>query len=150
MTGTCFNDEKDFCDAQNDINIGERHNTTISLALSSTEDVEKEGIGTLLLTNTTNSLITNEYVWQAPGRLFEQQPTSRIDFNLGPNHRLSGSVSSLFTFRDPDSNNARGENPRVTRVDVIVGDIQGPAADPTLDRNPTTRVLATLPWLCRA
>ena len=57
------------------------------------------GIGVI---NTTNSLMTNEYVWQAPGRLFEQQPTARVDYNLGPNHRLSGSMSSLFTFRDPD------------------------------------------------
>lgn len=51
-------------------------------------------------------------------------------------------VMLTVTFRDPDSNNARGENPRVARVDVIVGDIQGPAADATLDRNPTSRVLA--------
>ena len=51
-------------------------------------------------------------------------------------------VTLTVTFRDPDSNNARGENPRVRRVDAIVGDIQGPAADATLDRNPTTRVLA--------
>ena len=28
------------------------------------------------------------------------------------------------------------------RVDLITGDIVGPASDPSLDRNPTTRVLA--------
>ena len=51
---------------------------------------------------TTTSLLTESYVWQVPGRLFEQQPTARIDYNLSPRHRLSGSLSSLFTFRDPD------------------------------------------------
>ena len=45
------------------------------------------------------------------------------------------------TFRDPESNNARGDNPRVSRVDVIVGEVHGMSQDATLDRNPTTRVL---------
>ena len=58
--------------------------------------------GTTGVINQTNSLTTEQFVWQAPGRLFEQQPTARVDYNLGPNHRLSGSLSSLFTFRDPD------------------------------------------------
>jgi hypothetical protein len=53
-------------------------------------------------------------------------------------------VTLAVTFRDPDSNNARGENPRVARVDVIVGDVHGPSEDPNLDRNPTTRVVARL------
>ena len=52
--------------------------------------------------NQTTSLNTNSYDWQAPGRLFEQQPTARVDYNISASHRLSGSVSSIFTFRDPD------------------------------------------------
>ena len=51
-------------------------------------------------------------------------------------------VTLTVTFRDPESNNARGENPRVARVDVIAGEVHGPSADPNLDRNPTTRVVA--------
>lgn len=51
-------------------------------------------------------------------------------------------VTLTVTFRDPESNNARGENPRVARVDVIVGNVNGPSEDPNLDRNPTTRVVA--------
>lgn len=51
-------------------------------------------------------------------------------------------VTLTVMFRDPESNNSRGENPRVARVDVIVGDVRGASEDPNLDRNPTTRVAA--------
>jgi hypothetical protein len=42
---------------------------------------------------------------------------------------------------DPDGVNARGDNPSVARVDVIVGEVRGISADPNLDTNPTTRVV---------
>ena len=51
-------------------------------------------------------------------------------------------VALTVTFRDPDGKNRRGDNPRVSRVDVIVGDVRGAAEDATVDRNPTTKVLA--------
>ncbi|MDC8831909.1 phosphoesterase [Alteromonas gilva] len=44
-------------------------------------------------------------------------------------------------FRDPDRLNFNNENPQVNRLDIIVGDINGPVADRTADRNLTTRVL---------
>jgi hypothetical protein len=60
--------------------------------------------------NQTDDLLTDDYVWQVPGRLFEQQPTARVDINLTPQHRLSGSFSSIFTFRDRDYLNGAEEN----------------------------------------
>jgi hypothetical protein len=51
-------------------------------------------------------------------------------------------IDMTIRFRDPDTKNARGDNPRVSRVDLIVGDINGPVQDDNVDRNPTTRVLA--------
>jgi hypothetical protein len=51
-------------------------------------------------------------------------------------------VTVTIRFRDPQATNTHGDNPRVSRVDVIVGDITGTLADPKIDRNPTTRVLA--------
>ncbi len=51
-------------------------------------------------------------------------------------------VAITIQFRDPDTKNAHGDNPRVSRVDVIVGDVRGPSADLTVDQNPTTRVIA--------
>jgi len=53
-------------------------------------------------------------------------------------------VKVRVRFRDPDAPNARGDRPAVNRVDVIVGDILGPGADPTGDKNPSTRVIARL------
>jgi hypothetical protein len=52
------------------------------------------------------------------------------------------SVAVTIRFRDPETKNARGDNPRVSRVDLIVGDVRGPVADPQTDRNETTKVLA--------
>jgi hypothetical protein len=51
-------------------------------------------------------------------------------------------ITLTVKFRDPDVRNAHGDNPRVSRVDVIVGEIHGASEDANLDRNPTTRVVA--------
>ena len=51
-------------------------------------------------------------------------------------------VTATVGFRDPETPNAARENPSVRRVDVIVGEVRGRSADPSVDRNPTTRVLA--------
>ena len=42
------------------------------------------------------------YRWQSPGKLFEHQPTVRVDFNLGDKHRLSGTYAVIWSDRDPD------------------------------------------------
>ena len=42
----------------------------------------------------------------------------------------------------PTAKNAHGDNPRVSRVDVIIGDMRGASEDPNVDRNPTTKVIA--------
>ena len=46
--------------------------------------------------------LQDSYVWQSPSELFEHQPTVRLDFNLGSNHRLSGSYSVIVAKRTPD------------------------------------------------
>ncbi|MEX0942268.1 MAG: hypothetical protein WD002_06945 [Pseudomonadales bacterium] len=50
-------------------------------------------------------------------------------------------VSVRIRLRDPDVPNHNGDNPRVKRVDLIVGDVTGPVADKTVDSNDSTRVL---------
>jgi hypothetical protein len=52
--------------------------------------------------NPTSNPLRNQYVWQSPGRLFEHQPTLRMDYNLTDRHRLSGSTAVLWAERDPD------------------------------------------------
>jgi len=54
----------------------------------------------------------------------------------------SDPIEVRIQFRDPDVANGSGENPVVQRVDLIVGEVHGPASDPSLDRNPTTEVVA--------
>ena len=44
----------------------------------------------------------DSYVWQSPATLLEYQPTTRLDYNLGTNHRLSGSWSQITAKRTPD------------------------------------------------
>ena len=51
------------------------------------------------------------------------------------------SIAVTIQFTDPDEANAGGDDPAVQRVDLIVGEVQGPAADPDLDRNLTTQVI---------
>ena len=50
----------------------------------------------------TSDPLVNTYEWLSPGRLFEHQPTVKIDYNLGDRHRLSGSYAILWAERDPD------------------------------------------------
>ena len=52
--------------------------------------------------NPTSDPMLNQYVWQSPGRLFEHQPTTRLDYNLTDRHRLSGSFAIIWAERDPD------------------------------------------------
>ena len=49
-------------------------------------------------------------------------------------------VEIRIEFVDPESPNHRGANPSVRRVDLIAGQITGPVANRTSDRNETTRV----------
>lgn len=54
----------------------------------------------------------------------------------------SGSdVQVTIRFCDPDGPNHRGDNPSVARVDLILGQVLGRAADRNADHNPTTHVL---------
>ncbi len=66
--------------------------------------------------------------------------------------RPGQAVSLAIRFRDPAGPNHGGRTPAVTHVDVIVGDITGPVADPQVDRTPSTRVVQRLTskdWTCK-
>jgi len=52
-----------------------------------------------------------------------------------------GDVAVVIRVRDPAGKNFGGFSPEVARIDLIQGDVVGPAADRTLDANPTTRVV---------
>ena len=50
-------------------------------------------------------------------------------------------VTVVIRVRDPAGKNFGGFAPQVARIDLIQGDVTGPASDRALDTNPTTRVV---------
>ena len=52
--------------------------------------------------NLTTDPLLDSYVYLSPGRLFEHQPTIRLDYNISDNHRLSGTYAVIWAERDPD------------------------------------------------
>lgn len=54
--------------------------------------------------------------------------------------RPGEAVEVTIRLRDPAGTNSAGRTPEVARVDLIVGQVTGPAADRTVAVNPTTRV----------
>jgi len=50
-------------------------------------------------------------------------------------------VVVVIRVRDPAGKNFGGVSPQVARIDLVQGDVTGPALDRSLDANPTTRVV---------
>ena len=65
-----------------------------------------QAMGTTGTRTATNDPLLDQYVYLSPGRLFEHQPTLRIDYNITDSHRLSGSYAVIWAERDPDYLNA--------------------------------------------
>lgn len=76
---------------------------------------------------------------------------SQVDFSASTAGQTAGiggelavkagaDVTLTLRVRDPAAPNHKGQTPSVARIDLIVGDVTGPLADPTVDKNPTTRV----------
>jgi hypothetical protein len=51
-------------------------------------------------------------------------------------------VTVTIRFKDPDTLNSWKQNPEVTRVDLIMGEVRGPVSNRNSDNNPTTQVIA--------
>jgi hypothetical protein len=60
------------------------------------------GMRTTGTVNAHSDPLLNSYVWLSPGRLFEHQPTLRLDYNITDKHRLSASMQFIKAERDPD------------------------------------------------
>jgi hypothetical protein len=83
--------------AQANGQIAQRDATILSLLQKIQDATATTGV-----VNATSDPLDGQYVWQSPGRLFEHQPTLRMDFNITDKHRLSGSYAVLWAERDPD------------------------------------------------
>ncbi|HXT72044.1 MAG TPA: carboxypeptidase regulatory-like domain-containing protein [Vicinamibacterales bacterium] len=53
----------------------------------------------------TSDPMNLSYSWRSPAMQSEHQPAIRIDYNLTPKHRLSGTFNKLFQDRKPDQFN---------------------------------------------
>ena len=60
------------------------------------------GMATTGTINTTADPLVNSYVWLSPSKLFEHQPTGRIDYNITDSHRLSFTGATIWAERTSD------------------------------------------------
>jgi len=75
------------------------------------------GMATTGTLNTTANPLLDSYVFLSPGKLFEHQPTTRLDYNITDRHRLSGSMSVIWAERTPDYlNGTDGRFPGATNI----------------------------------
>ena len=84
---------------------------------------------------TTGDLISELWVTASTGSAH-----ARIGGSLAA--RRGDDVTVQIRFLDPETPNHNGDNPSVARVDLIAGDLSGPASRPDLDVHPTARVVA--------
>jgi hypothetical protein len=127
----------------NDFWPGEYHKTYV-LARKTYDDV-LDGLRNGRVFAVSGDLISELEVTAREGR-------STAEIGGALKARPGRPVQLAISFRDPAGPNHGGRTPQVSRVDVIVGDITGTLADPAVDRNPSTRVVARLTakdWTCR-
>ncbi|MEU6762437.1 phosphoesterase [Streptomyces sp. NPDC046853] len=94
--------------------------------------------------------LRNGRIWVGTGDLIttldvtarSQGRSAAVGETLGVSRRKRGDVDIEIRFRPLEGTNANGDRPEVRRVDLIVGEVTGPAADPDSDTNPTTKVVA--------
>ena len=112
---------------------GEFHKTYVRAA-PTYEDV-LDGLRQGRIFAVAGDLVTTlDVTARSGGRIAELGGTLTVD--------ASRKVDVTIAFRDPDVANGSGDTPVVRRVDLIVGEVTGPAVDVSVDRNPTTQVLA--------
>ncbi|PWR04890.1 phosphoesterase [Micromonospora acroterricola] len=94
--------------------------------------------------------LRNGRIWVTTGDLIRsldvtassQGRTAEVGETVTVSRRSRTDVEIEIRFRPLDGVNANGDRPEVRRVDLIVGQITGPSANPDADTNPTTKVVA--------
>ena len=84
---------------------------------------------------TTGDLLSELYVTARAG-------SAQADIGDELEVQAGSAVEITIRFLDPAGPNSNGDNPSVSRVDLIVGSVTGPVADRATDTNPTTHVEA--------
>ncbi len=100
-------------------------------------DAILEGIRSGRVFVTTGDLISELSVTaRVKGGGVDVQIGGQLDVPAG------GAVDVTVRFLDPETPNSHGDEPSVSRVDLIAGDVTGPVTDRSTDTNLTTRVVA--------
>ncbi|MET8306648.1 MULTISPECIES: phosphoesterase [unclassified Micromonospora] len=94
--------------------------------------------------------LRNGRIWVTTGDLISsldvtassQGRTAEVGETITVSRRNRTDVEIEIKFRPLNGANANGDRPEVRRVDLIVGQITGPSANPDADTNPTTKVVA--------
>lgn len=96
-----------------------------------------EGIRRGRIFVTTGDLISELYV-------SVRNPDTSSQANLGETLSVNAdeTLKVVIRFRDPETFNNNGDHPVVSRVDLILGEVNGTANYRSEDRNPSTRVIA--------
>ncbi|MFT4672975.1 MAG: hypothetical protein ACI945_002319, partial [Pseudohongiellaceae bacterium] len=85
---------------------------------------------------TTGDLIDELYITVSANELTSASIGDTIEAPLGKE------LNVTIRFQDPSSANFNGDNPEVTRVDLILGKITGTVSDLSTDTNSSTQVIA--------
>ncbi|WJH33436.1 phosphoesterase [Paenibacillus sp. CC-CFT747] len=95
---------------------------------------------------TTGDLISQlDVTAQAAGKSPAHAQSNGNRASIGETLEIPGQgkdVTVTITFKDPNVNNTNGDNPKVNRVDLILGEVMGKVADRSAATNPTTKVVA--------
>ncbi|WP_308634002.1 CehA/McbA family metallohydrolase domain-containing protein [Paenibacillus silvisoli] len=95
---------------------------------------------------TTGDLISQlDVTAQAAGKSPAHAQSNGNRASIGETLQIPGNgkdVTVTITFKDPNAQNNHGENPKVNRVDLIMGEVTGKVDDRSTAANPTTKVIA--------
>ncbi len=76
--------------------------STIDPTIGSILGIIRDSTGTTGVVSNVGDLNTQQYRFQTPARLLDQQLTTKLDYNFNAQHRLSGTYAWQKVIRDPD------------------------------------------------
>jgi hypothetical protein len=78
------------------------HTSTIDPTVASILAVIRDSTTTTGVVSNVGDLNTQQYRFQTPARLLDQQLTTKVDYNFNSQHRLTGTYAWQKVIRDPD------------------------------------------------
>lgn len=86
--------------------------------------------------------VTAQAVGKSPAHAESNGNRAAIGETLNIPKKDGSDVTITIRFKDPNATNNHGDNPKVNRVDLIMGEVTGKVEDRSTATNPTTNVVA--------